>query len=88
MHSTDAYDSTNPTNVKGTGLAIAYTSDENAVKPEDFTVFSVDYTSPWWREVDYHVPADLPSCPEEGCLCKSSNVKVSRGGLELISMMG
>jgi len=53
----------------GTALAIAYTSDIDALKPSDMTVFSVNLTSPWYRETEYKVPADLPACPEGGCLC-------------------
>lgn len=54
----------------GCGLAIAYTSDENTVRPEDFTVFSVEHECPWKRKVNFPVPADLPACPEGGCLCE------------------
>lgn len=69
MHTTDAYGSENPTNVMGCGLSIAYTSDENSVQPEDFAVISTDYNCPWKRRVDFPIPADLPACPEGGCLC-------------------
>lgn len=41
MHTTDEMGSSNPTDVKGCGLAIAYESDVNKLKPEDFTVISV-----------------------------------------------
>lgn len=45
MHTTDKMGSSNPTDVKGCGLAIAYESDVSKLKPEDFTVISVGLTS-------------------------------------------
>jgi hypothetical protein len=53
----------------GTAIAIAYTSDEQAVKPNDFTVISVNYTSVWYRETVYQIPQGMPECPKGGCLC-------------------
>ncbi len=51
------------------------TSDENSVKPEDFTVISVDYASPWFKNVAYQIPADLPACPEAGVgACPAASV--------------
>lgn len=63
------YDKLNMSLFGGTALAIAYTSDEKTVKPADFAIISVNYTSPWYREVDYDIPATLPPCPDDGCLC-------------------
>ncbi|TFK94090.1 hypothetical protein K466DRAFT_580390 [Polyporus arcularius HHB13444] len=54
--------------VKGCALAIAYQSDVNALKPEDFTVFSVNHTCVWYLNTEFEVPK-LPACPEEGCHC-------------------
>lgn len=51
----------------GTVLAIAYKSDINAVGIEDLTVISVLPNSPWKREVEYEIPADLPGCDD--CVC-------------------
>lgn len=53
----------------GTSLAIAYTSDINAVSPNDMTVISVNQASVWEREINYQIPAGLPPCPPEGCIC-------------------
>ncbi|BEI86858.1 hypothetical protein CcaverHIS002_0702040 [Cutaneotrichosporon cavernicola] len=53
----------------GTALAIAYESDPYKVKPEDMVVISVNYTSPWFRLVDYQIPPSLPRCPKGGCIC-------------------
>lgn len=53
----------------GTSLAIAYTSDVDALNPTDMTVISVHYRSVWKRETVYSIPADLGECPEGGCIC-------------------
>lgn len=36
-------------------------SDPHAVKPEDFTVISTDWRSPWLKNVEYDIPSDLPA---------------------------
>jgi len=53
----------------GTALAIAYTSDESSVQPNDFTVISINHNSVWERSINYEIPAGLPACPAGGCLC-------------------
>ncbi|KAH6909257.1 hypothetical protein BKA70DRAFT_230509 [Coprinopsis sp. MPI-PUGE-AT-0042] len=53
----------------GCGLAITYKSDVNDVRPEDFTIFSVNQTCVWTRFTDFHVPSRMPPCPPEGCIC-------------------
>ncbi len=53
----------------GCALGITYQSDVNQVKPEDFTVFSVNQTCVWTRFTDFQVPAKMPRCPPEGCIC-------------------
>lgn len=53
----------------GCALAITYKSDVTQVKPEDFTVFSVNQTCVWTRFTDFQVPAAMPPCPEGGCIC-------------------
>ncbi|RSH79690.1 uncharacterized protein EHS24_009342 [Apiotrichum porosum] len=55
--------------VRGCGIAIAYESDASLVQPEDFVVISVNTSCPWRRSNDFHIPADLPACPEGGCTC-------------------
>ncbi|KAH7096963.1 hypothetical protein BKA62DRAFT_717982 [Auriculariales sp. MPI-PUGE-AT-0066] len=57
----------NQTRAAGTVLAIAYKSDIHDVKLEDMTVISVLPNSPWHREVEYEIPADLPACDD--CIC-------------------
>lgn len=59
----------NPAFASGTALAIAYTSDQTGLRPEDMTVISVAYASVWLREVTYSIPKHLPECPPGGCLC-------------------
>ncbi|TFK91420.1 hypothetical protein K466DRAFT_515481 [Polyporus arcularius HHB13444] len=63
MHTVDFND------LKGCALAIAYESDVTKIKPEDFTVFSVNQTCVWTRFTDFQVPARMPACPEDGCHC-------------------
>ncbi|WWD04019.1 hypothetical protein V865_002082 [Kwoniella europaea PYCC6329] len=53
----------------GTALAIAYTSDVNNLKPNDFTVISVNQNSVWERQISYKIPSGMPPCPSGGCLC-------------------
>ena len=53
----------------GCALGITYQSDVNQVKPEDFTVFSVNQTCVWTRFTDFQVPSKMPPCPPEGCIC-------------------
>ncbi|CAL1716077.1 unnamed protein product [Somion occarium] len=63
------YHTTGIDDVKGCALAIAYNSNERAIKPEDFAVFSVNHTCVWHRFTDFQVPERMPPCPEGGCLC-------------------
>lgn len=69
MHTTSKMYQPITDNVKGCALGIAYESDVTKIKPEDFTVISVNYECPWKRQVDFEIPADLPKCPEGGCHC-------------------
>ena len=55
--------------VTGCSISIAYESDPAKIKPEDFTVISTNWTCPWFKKVDFEIPADLPECPEGGCTC-------------------
>lgn len=56
-------------NTKGCAIAIAYKSDVNDVKPEDFVVITTNAACPWNRDVTFDIPAGLPACPEGGCHC-------------------
>jgi hypothetical protein len=80
-----------PTLFGGTALAIAYTSDVAALKPSDMTVISINSTSPWTREVTYHIPANLPPCPEGGCLVTWNWIHTALGtegyGGEIVSII-
>ncbi|KAH6899228.1 hypothetical protein BKA70DRAFT_1231144 [Coprinopsis sp. MPI-PUGE-AT-0042] len=48
----------------GTAFAISYN-----VRPDNLVVFSVRHRTPWKRVVWYDVPAAMPACPPEGCIC-------------------
>ncbi|KAE9405803.1 hypothetical protein BT96DRAFT_305390 [Gymnopus androsaceus JB14] len=53
----------------GTALAISYQSDITKVTPENLVVMSVAYNTPFKLLATYHIPAGLPACPKEGCIC-------------------
>lgn len=53
----------------GSAIAIAYTSNVAALRPDDMTVISVNQNSVWTREISYAIPAGMPACPAGGCLC-------------------
>ncbi|KIN08100.1 hypothetical protein OIDMADRAFT_100008 [Oidiodendron maius Zn] len=53
----------------GTAWAISYQTDLSAVTMENLVVFTTLAHTPWKRLATYEVPADLPSCPPEGCTC-------------------
>ncbi|KAG6811037.1 hypothetical protein H0H92_009268 [Tricholoma furcatifolium] len=59
----------NETMASGTAFAISYQSDLSQVTPENLVVFSVRYHTPWKRVTTYSVPAGLPACPPDGCIC-------------------
>ncbi|KAF4590249.1 hypothetical protein EYR38_009547 [Pleurotus pulmonarius] len=53
----------------GTAFAISYESDITRVTPENLVIFTVAYNTPWRRIATYSVPAAMPACPPEGCIC-------------------
>lgn len=69
MHTSDAWKSPDPQDVKGCAIGIAYESNVTKIQPEDFTVISVNYTCPWKKQIEFQIPPDLPPCPEGGCHC-------------------
>ncbi|KAH8817193.1 hypothetical protein F5884DRAFT_244933 [Xylogone sp. PMI_703] len=64
-----AMHTSNHSTAAGTALAISYNSDLKDVTIDNLVVFSVLANTPWKREAYYDVPADLPACPEGGCIC-------------------
>lgn len=61
-----AYD---PSELAGCGIAIAYKSELADVKPEDFTVFSVNHRCVEKTRTQFEIPAGMPSCPNGKCIC-------------------
>ncbi|EKM58455.1 uncharacterized protein PHACADRAFT_89092 [Phanerochaete carnosa HHB-10118-sp] len=53
----------------GCALGIAYKSDFNDVQPEDFVIFSVVHTCPWFLKNTFQVPDKMPACPNDNCIC-------------------
>ncbi|KAI0833684.1 hypothetical protein BC628DRAFT_1307799 [Trametes gibbosa] len=82
------YHTTGIDDVKGCALAIAYEPDVQKIKPEDFTIFSVNQTCVWHRFTDFHVPARMPACPEGGCHCAWFWIHSPDSGGEQIYMNG
>jgi hypothetical protein len=66
---TQAFHTNGIDDLEGCALAIAYKSNVDDVKPEDFTIFSVNQTCVWTRFTDFQVPAKMPECPDGGCIC-------------------
>lgn len=63
------YHTTGIQDVKGCALAITYKANVSDVKPQDFTIFSVNQTCVWTRFTEFKVPRRMPACPEGGCIC-------------------
>ena len=85
---TTAFHANNEADTRGCALAITYKSDASSVKPEDFTVFTTNQTCVWHRFTDFQIPADLPACPDEGCLCSFNWIHAPDSGAEQIFMNG
>ncbi|KAI0749347.1 hypothetical protein C8Q80DRAFT_1161505 [Daedaleopsis nitida] len=84
---TSAFHTTGLDDVKGCALAIAYQSDVHALKPDDFTIFSVNHTCVWDLNTEFEVP-NLPACPEDGCHCAWFWIHSIESGAEQIYMNG
>lgn len=79
----NTFESTQPVNASalgGSALAIAYTSNYTSLTPNDMTIISVNYTSPWYRLTNYAIPSNLPECPEGGCICTWNWVHLAGNG--------
>ncbi|KAI0703797.1 hypothetical protein BC835DRAFT_1303060 [Cytidiella melzeri] len=74
--------------VAGSAIAIAYKSDVNDVKPEDFVIISTKRQSPWYLNNDFQIPAGLPACPEGGCICAWFWIHEPDSGSEQMYMNG
>ncbi|TFK65698.1 hypothetical protein BDN72DRAFT_772988 [Pluteus cervinus] len=59
----------NQSQAAGTAFAISYQSDITKVTPDNLAVFSVRYHTPWKRLTTYDIPAAMPACPPDGCIC-------------------
>ncbi|KAG6833342.1 hypothetical protein H0H87_008518 [Tephrocybe sp. NHM501043] len=84
----EAFHTTGLSDVTGCALAIAYQSDARSVKPEDFTVFSVNQTCVWTRFTDFQVPERMPPCPPDGCTCAFFWIHSQNSGAEENYMNG
>lgn len=66
---TTAIHANNQQDVAGCAIAIAYKSNVNDVKPEDFVIFTVNWMCPWYLKTTFQVPIGMPACPDGGCIC-------------------
>jgi hypothetical protein len=66
---TSQFHTTGVNDVKGCALSIAYTSDVNSIQPEDLAIFSVNHQCVWTVNTQFQIPADMPPCPDGGCIC-------------------
>ncbi|KAF8442202.1 hypothetical protein L210DRAFT_3611694 [Boletus edulis BED1] len=82
------FHTTGLSDVKGCALAIAYKDDVSQVKPEDFTVFSVNQVCVWNRYTDFAVPAKMPPCPNGKCVCAWFWIHAADSGSEQMYMIG
>jgi hypothetical protein len=48
----------------------------------------IAYDCPWKKNVDFHIPADLPACPEGGCHCSWGWVHSKDGGSAQMYQLG
>lgn len=74
--------------VAGSALGIAYKSDANTVTPDDFVIISVAHDSPARQLQPYSIPANLPPCPDNRCICAWFWIHDSRGGGDEMYMTG
>lgn len=56
-------------NLMGCALAIAPKSRASDVRPEDFTVMSIQENCVRQRDTSFAIPQNLPSCPDGECTC-------------------
>ncbi|EJU04797.1 hypothetical protein DACRYDRAFT_63002 [Dacryopinax primogenitus] len=74
------------TDTKGCAFGIAYKSDIYSVTPNDITIFTVNYTCPWYRTQWFEVPADLPPCDD--CICTFNWIHSPDSGSQQIYQNG
>jgi len=75
----------NRNDVAGCAFGIAYKSDQHAVKPEDFVIFSVVHDCIARQNQTFHVP-NLPACPNNKCMCSWFWIHKSIGGSDQMYM--
>ncbi|KAI0346057.1 hypothetical protein BDW22DRAFT_1342339 [Trametopsis cervina] len=74
--------------VTGSAIAIAYKSDVNDVKPEDFVIISTVRQSPWYLNNQFDIPDELPACPNNKCICAWFWIHAADSGSEQMYMTG
>jgi hypothetical protein len=75
----------NRNDVAGCALGIAYKSNPQDVKPEDFAIFSVVHDCPARQLQTFEIP-NLPQCPNGRCQCAWFWIHESSGGTDQMYM--
>lgn len=71
--------------VAGCALGITYKSDQSAVQPSDFVIFSVVHDCIARQLQTFDIPA-LPACPNNKCICSWFWIHNSTGGTDQMYM--
>ncbi|KAK7691012.1 hypothetical protein QCA50_006115 [Cerrena zonata] len=82
------FHTTGENDLGGCALSIAYKSDVRSVTPEDLVVFSVNQKCVWNLNTAFQVPANMPACPEGGCICAWHWIHTPDSGAEQMYMNG
>ncbi|KAG8962101.1 hypothetical protein FRC03_004584 [Tulasnella sp. 419] len=64
-----AFHTTGRDGVTGCAMAIVDKANVHDIKPEDFTIFSVNHACVWTRDTEFPVPAKMPACKDGVCHC-------------------
>ncbi|KAH9058370.1 hypothetical protein EDB87DRAFT_923260 [Lactarius vividus] len=72
----------------GCALGVAYESDVSKIKPEDFTIFSVNHTCVWYLHTSFSIPEQMPKCPDGKCTCAWFWIHKADSGSEQMYMNG
>ncbi|KAF8324378.1 hypothetical protein F5887DRAFT_988426 [Amanita rubescens] len=86
--STAQFHTLNEADATGCALGIVYNSDVNSIKPEEFTIFSVNHTCVWSLHTNFEIPADMPACPNGKCTCAWFWIHSPYSGSEQMYMNG
>ncbi|KAF9511918.1 hypothetical protein BS47DRAFT_1119465 [Hydnum rufescens UP504] len=70
----------------GCALGVSYKSNAMDVQPNDYTIFSVQHQCVWTRWTAFDVPAAMPPCPNDKCMCSWFWIHEADSGSEQMYM--